>query len=138
MKKINTDIAVLSVEIDGDIYPVAAKTAAIAEALGKADALCAAENQPEYKLWLARLEVLLGKQAMRRLFVSGKAENIDRIERIYAGVIEAFEYNHKAMVEEQTVRNADLIAEALAPVNELLRRLNALDKDDGRKIIHRG
>lgn len=138
MKKINTEITSMSVEIEGDVYPVAPKTAAVADALVNAESLCAARKQPEYKLWLARLEVLLGKDAMRRLFVSGKAENIDRIERVYSGVMEAFEYNHKAMVEEQTAHSADLIADALAPVNELLRRLSALDKDDGRKIIHRG
>lgn len=135
MHVINTEISDVIVEIEGEQYPVAPKTIATADALMTAAQKC--KGQLEYKLWLAELEVLLGKEAVRKLFFAGKAENIDRLERIHAGVFAAFDENHNSLTSEQTQAAADLIATSLSPVNELLRRLQALDNSEKKPIIHR-
>ena len=132
MGYIDTDIKAITVEIEEKEYPVAAKTVEIADRLAEAAKKCA--GQPEYKLWLAELEVLLGKAAVKELFASGRQENIDRIQRIRAGVLRAFEYNASALQEEETQRQQELIA----PLTELLRQISAMNRADSRKVIHRG
>ena len=132
MGYIDTDIKTITVEIEDKEYPVAAKTVEIADRLAEAAKKCA--GQPEYKLWLAELDVLLGKAAVKELFSSGRNENIDRIQRIHAGVLRAFEYNASALQEEETQRQQELIA----PLTELLRQISAMNRADNKRIIHRG
>ena len=132
MGYIDTDIKAITVEIEDREYTVAAKTVEIADRLAEAAKKCA--GQPEYKLWLAELEVLLGKAAVKELFASGRQENIDRIQRIHAGVLRAFDYNASALQEEETQRQQELIA----PLTELLRQLSAMNRADNKRVIHRG
>ena len=132
MGYIDTDIKAITVEIEEKEYLVAAKTVEIADRLAEAAKKCA--GQPEYKLWLAELEVLLGKAAVKELFSSGRQENIDRIQRIHAGVLRAFDYNASALQEEETQRQQELIA----PLTELLRQISAMNRADNKRVIHRG
>lgn len=115
--RIDTDVDRVLVEIEGAEYEVAPKTVAVADALIDAAARC--DGKPEYKQYLADLEVLLGADAVRRLFPDGKRENIDRMQRIHAGVLEAFEYNSRAVQEQ----NAQRQREALEPMSDFLRQL---------------
>ena len=115
--RIDTEVDHVFVEIEGAEYEVAPKTVAVADALIDAAARC--DGKPQYRLWLAELEVLLGADAVRRLFPDGKRENIDRMQRIHAGVLEAFEYNSRAVQEHAAQRQR----EALAPMNDFLRQL---------------
>ena len=115
--RIDTDVDRVLVEIEGAEYEVAPKTVAVADALIDAAARC--DGKPEYRLWLAELEVLLGADAVRRLFPDGKRENIDRMQRIHAGVLEAFEYNSRAVQEQAAQRQR----EALEPMSDFLRQL---------------
>lgn len=132
MAYINTDIIGVIVEIEDKEYPVTEKTVETADKLAEAAKKCA--GQPEYKLWLAELEVLLGKNAMKELFNSGKKENIDRIQRIHAGVLRAFDHNADTLQEEETARQQ----EALAPLTELLRQLANVSRNEEKKVIRRG
>lgn len=132
MISINTEIESVSVEIDGAVYELAPKTAAVAEELIAAQAKHI--GQPEYKLWRAQLEILLGKVAVKELFRGGKDENLDRMERIHAGVFAAFDYNHEQIAKDRMNESADSIAAALAPVNELLRRLSQMDGGEKKAI----
>ena len=132
MAYINTDIIGVIVEIEDKEYPVTEKTVETADKLAEAAKKCA--GQPEYKLWLAELEVLLGKNAMKELFNSGKKENIDRIQRIHAGVLRAFDHNADALQEEETARQQ----EVLAPLTELLRQLANVSRNEEKKVIRRG
>ena len=115
--RIDTDVDRVLVEIEGAEYEVAPKTVAVADALIDAAARC--DGKPEYRLWLAELEVLLGADAVRRLFPDGKRENIDRMQRIHAGVLDAFEYNSRAVQEQAAQRQR----EALEPMSDFLRQL---------------
>ena len=131
MKYIDTGVEAVAVEIEDEVYPVAEKTVEIAEKLAEAAKKCA--GMPEYKLWMAELEVLLGKSAMRELFTGGKKENIDRIHRIHTGVMQAFDYNAQALQEEETERQKEM----LAPITELLRQVAAVKRAEEKKMIHR-
>lgn len=130
--RIDTDIERMSVEIEDEVYEVAEKTVAVADAL-----IAAAEknaDKPNYKIWMADLEVLLGKDAVRKLFPGGKNENIDRMQRIHAGVLEAFDYNSRAMQDAQVERQREM----LEPVNDFMRRTAQVLKMDEKKGIRRG
>ena len=116
--RIDTDVDRVLVEIEGAEYEVAPKTVAVADALIDAAARC--DGKPEYKQYLADLEVLLGADAVRRLFPDGKRENIDRMQRIHAGVLEAFEYNSRAVQEQKAQRQR----ESLEPMSDFLRQLS--------------
>lgn len=115
--RIDTDIERVRIEIEGEEYEVAPKTVAVADALIDAAARC--DGKPEYKQYLADLEVLLGADAVRRLFPDGKRENIDRMQRIHAGVLEAFDYNNRAVQEQKAQRQR----ESLEPMSDFLRQL---------------
>lgn len=115
--RIDTDIEQIYVEIDGERYEVAEKTVAVVDALREAVEKC--EGKPEYKLWLMELEILLGADAVRRLFADGKKENIDRLERIHEGVIMAFDHNAQEIREKRLQRQR----EALEPMQDYLRQL---------------
>lgn len=129
--RIDTDIDHVRVEIDGEEYAVAEKTIATAEALSDAAQRC--EGKPVYRLWLAELEVLLGADAMRNLFHDGKRENIDRIQRIHAGVWEAFDKNGRAVLE----RKAQLQCAQLEPMTDYLRQLESVLRADAKNGIRR-
>lgn len=137
MIHINTEVENMVVEIDDKEYPVAPKTIEIVEKLYEIEA--AYQNKPQYKMWLAELAVLLGDNAVNELFHSGKAENIDRIQSIFSGVAQAFHYHANALSDEGRTAQMQAVATALAPVNELLRQVRALDKDEKKQNgIHRG
>ena len=131
MNYINTEIDSVIVEIEEKEYLVAEKTVETADKLTEAAKKCM--GQPEYKLWLAELEVLIGKNAVRELFNNGKKENIDRIQRIHAGVLRAFEHNADSLQQEETARQQEL----LAPLTELLRQLAMVSKNEEKKAIRR-
>lgn len=130
--RINTEIENIIVEIDDSEYEVTPKTIEIAENLADAQRRC--KGKPEYMMWLAELEVLLGKPAVQELFCSGRQENIDRIQRIHAGVLRAFEYNSDVLSSEKVER----ATRNLAPVSDVLRQVLAVQKQDAKKVVHRG
>ena len=99
MKRIETKIDRVCVEIEGRVYVLAEKTIAVAEALRHARKKY--RDAPGYRLWMAELRILLGKRAMKKLFSDGERENLDRMQRIHDGVLRAFEYNAAQMEEER-------------------------------------
>lgn len=138
MERINTEVDQIVVEIDGEEYAVAPKTVGIADQLAAARRKC--EGKPEYRLWLAELEILLGRDAVKRLFHSGANENIDRMQRIHAGVVAAFDANSTALEAEQAERKADdmaALARNLAPLNELLKHLQRMQPAENAPVIRR-
>ena len=145
MITIDTEVPEIIVEIDDKEYPVAPRTVEIMEKLAEAER--ANMGKPIYKLWRAELEILLGKTACRELFTAGRLENVDRIQMIYAGVARAFQHTDDAVTAATREKDLEAVATALAPINELLRHVRALEKSEkgitGGKIqdireIHRG
>lgn len=145
MIRIDTDVSEVIVEIEDKEYPLAPRTVEVMEKLQEAER--SNMGKPVYKLWLAELEILLGKDACRELFNSGRLENVDRVQMIYAGVARAFQHTEDSLAAASREKDAEAVATALAPVNELLRLLRTLEKTEknpmGNKIrdireIHRG
>lgn len=126
MVRINTEVENTVVEIDGKEYPLALRTVEVADKLFEIEA--AYRNKPAYRMWLEELRVLMGDAAVNELFYSGKGENLDRVQMIYSGVARAF--NHTADMIEGNQRETQIqaVATALAPINELLRQVKALDR----------
>lgn len=138
MKRIDTEIMDVMVEIDGEEFAVAPKTVGIADQLH--EAAKKHMGKPQYRLWLAELEILLGRDAVKRLFHSGANENIDRMQRIHAGVVAAFDANSTALEAEQAERKADdmaALARNLAPLNELLKHLQRMQPAENAPVIRR-
>ena len=134
--RIDTEVPGMIVEIEDKEYPVAARTVAVCEKLLAAEK--ANVGQPAYRLWREELEILLGKEACRELFRDGKAENVDRLQLIYAGVARAFNHTAEGVEAEAGERRMAAVADALRPVNELLRNMQALEKREGLREIRRG
>ena len=105
-----SSITPIIAEIDGVDYPIAEKTIKVADALRNAQR--DNEGKPEYKLWLANLEILLGKEAVERLFPNGHNENIDRIHRIHSGVFLALDF-HAMATETQVAEGRAKILETV-------------------------
>ena len=133
MKTIDTYIEETSVEIEGKVYEVAAKTVDIAEKLMEAGRRMS--GQPEYKLWLAEMEIILGKAAVKELFNGGKKENIDRMFMIYSGVLEAFEYNADKINDAKLEKQQDKIAGVTDMIKQIIAAANI--GDDPGKVIRR-
>lgn len=133
MRVIDTYIADTSVEIEGKVYEVARKTVEIAEKLAEAGRRM--DGQPEYKLWMAELEILIGKDAVKELFPNGKKENIDRMYMIYCGVLEAFDYNAEQVNAEKLEKQQDKIS----GVTDMLKQLMAAAgmADNRQDIVRR-
>ena len=126
--RIDTEIKSVSVEIGDKEYPVAEKTVEVAERLRKAKMDAAKSGKMEYELWREHLEILLGRAAAKELFPAGKTENLDRMELIYYGVMDAFNANGREVRDERvdaSLSEAKALAEYLKPVGELVALLKA-------------
>ncbi|MEG2136885.1 MAG: hypothetical protein RR150_12420 [Clostridia bacterium] len=128
--KIDTGIMNVVVEIDDVDYPVAQKTVATAERLKRAEE-AATGKKAQYELWLEQLEILLGRAAVKKLFPGGKAENLDRMERIYLGVSDAFDdIGRKARTErsDRAIAQIEELTRELKPLSDLLAAISAKHK----------
>ena len=117
MEEICTEIAPVTVRIEGEVYPLAPRTAEMENRLLAAQKKHT--GKPAHKLQRAQIRLLLGEQAEKKLFPDGKHENLDRMQRIHAGVCVAFARNAVACDRQQ----AQIWAEAMAPVADLLRQM---------------
>lgn len=139
---INTEVQKIIVEIEGCEYELAERTIAVDEKIQSA--LNACIGQPRYKAWLAELEVLMGKAAVKKLFPNGKNENLDRLYMIHSGVVMAYETNRMntdAQINEARADTVDL-SNITGPVDKLNRFFEHVEKaknpTEGPKLIHRG
>ena len=117
--RIDTEIRPVIVEIDGKEYDVAPKTVELLEKLRGAEDAAVKAGRME----IEQLELLLGRQAVRGLFKAGKNENVDRVDAIYYGVLEAFDASSRERREARTDAMADefrAIAETLKPLAEMM------------------
>lgn len=125
---IDTEIHPVVVEIDDREYEVASKTVDIAERLQKAEMSATKSGKLAFELWREHLEILLGRAAVKDLFPNGKNENLDRMEAIYYGVMDAFNFNARDRHEARrkaSVSEVEDIADALKPLGELLSLLKS-------------
>lgn len=115
----------IAVEIESGHYTLPPKTVKICRRLKKArdDSV----GEPTYKSWIKQLEILLGREAVEKLFPSGDDENLDRMELIYIGVMNAFDTTVNARREDRNARVAREIADMelkLRPLRELIEAVS--------------
>lgn len=132
--KIETEVKAMTVEIDDVEYEVAPRTIGIVDKLTEIEKEY--KDKPSYKLMLAELEVLLGAPACASIFCDGKNENVDRIQLIFNGVAQAFNYHHNAAQQAMREKQMSAVATTLSPLNEMLRGLNELERGKGVKGAH--
>lgn len=121
--RIDTEIRPVIVEIDGKEYNVAPKTVELLEKLRGAEDAAAKAGKMRHEMEMEQLELLLGRQTVRELFSAGKKENVDRVDAIYYGVLEAFDASSRERRETRMDAMADefsAIAEALKPLAEMM------------------
>ena len=126
MTRIDTEVPEVIVEIEDKEYSVAPRTVEVMDKLIEASLNNA--GKANYKLWMAELEILLGKEACRELFTGGKGENVDRLQMIYSGVVKAFQHMDEEISNNTRERDIQAVATALAPVNELLKNIKSMEK----------
>lgn len=142
MIRIDTEFSNGVVEIDGEEYEVAPRTIEVCDRLTDIEKKTPAV--PGYKLWMAELEVLLGKSAMRKIFPHGSKESVDRIQAVFAGVAKAFNGNSDAIEAEaaadEAMKNAPAIEQmeklnkAIENLNRLMRAADGAQSDGPRAI----
>ena len=141
MIRIDTTIEPRKIEIDEREYTVAPRTIEVCDRL--LDAGKAHTGKPDYRLKLAELKILLGDAAYRELFPRRDKENVDRIDMIYKAVSRAFSQTEEELNAQDMERKAEALANALTPVNEMMRNArtliaeNAAGNAGGKKEIHR-
>ena len=121
---IDTEIRPVIVEIDGKEYDVAPKTVELLEKLRHAEDTTVKAGKMRHEMEIEQLEILLGRQAVRELFSAGKRENVDRVDAIYYGVLDAFDASSRERREARTDAMADefrAMAEALKPMAAITR-----------------
>lgn len=121
--RIDTEIRPVIVEIDGKEYDVAPKTVELLEKLRGVEDAAVKAGKMRHEMEIEQLELLLGRQAVRELFSAGKKENVDRVDAIYYGVLEAFDASSRERREARTDAMADefrAIAETLKPLAEMM------------------
>lgn len=121
--RIDTEIRPVIVEIDGKEYDVAPKTVELLEKLRGVEDAAVKAGKMRHEMEIEQLELLLGRQAVRELFSAGKKENVDRVDAIYYGVLDAFDASSRERREARTDAMADefrAIAETLKPLAEMM------------------
>lgn len=136
MERINTEITRYTIEINDREYEIAENTIGIAEKLRKAEQ--DTQKEPRYKMWIAELEILLGRDAMREIFPGNKDDiNIDLLHRIYLGVATAFKANGEASEHEYMERDAREMRDVLAPITDTMKLVDKFSKVEPSGGIHR-
>lgn len=137
MIHIDTEVRDVILEIDDGEFELAPRTVETMEKLAEAER---SNKETPYKMWLAQMEILLGKTAVKKLFPNGKKENLDRMQLIYVQVARAFMHVDEQLASSTQDQKLERAVEKLAPITDLLknyaRAVNAGQPDTGgiRKI----
>lgn len=124
---IETNVEQINVEIDGVEYPLTPHTIETNEKL--IEAAKKNEGKPLYCRWLAEMEIVLGKTALKKIFPNGKRENIDRMRMIYNGVVFAFKTYENSQAEEDASRRREEYTLQVEPLLNLINSLNKIEKN---------
>ena len=121
--KIGIDIQPVSVEIGEATFSIAPKTVEVARKLFEIVTEGNKEEKSPYLSWLEQLEVVLGAEATEVLFPKDHRDEIDldRLEAIYQGVMEAFDYNGRALRgarEQEEMNRLKDLADTLTTITD--------------------
>ena len=143
MQRIDTTgIKEIFVEIDGKEYRLATKTVATVQDI--LSAYRRNEGEPEYKIWLEEMRIILGEKACAELFNKGRQENVDRIHRIRTGIMRAFDTNADETMQEEMENSIEQMNRATAALTAIVDKIGKVAKLDdnpggeAKGVIRRG
>lgn len=127
---IDTDIAPVRVEIEGREYPLAPRTARLMKTLKHIEETNLRAGKPHYAVEMEQLKLILGREAAWELFGAGGAEDLDRLDAIYYGVLAALETpgrQQRAAYTRTLAADMRALAEAVRPLVELAALLRGAE-----------
>ena len=114
------------VRIDGEEYKVAERTAEVDRKLqAHNDNL---DNMSSYEASMNLCKILLGDDAVKKIFPKGEKENLNRMYYIAKAVANAYQTEFQEMRDkeyEETLAKMDKLAERSKPVIEMIDRTNS-------------
>lgn len=129
MLDISYDPKTINVIIDGKEYKVADRTDETNAELEAHDAKL--ESMSQYEANYSIVEILLGKDAAKKVFPGGKKENLTRMYVIAKRLLEAYQAEYEEIKEaeyEEAMSRMDKMAERSKPVIEIIDKANAQKK----------
>lgn len=125
MIDLSKDTKKIFVRIDGEEYEVAERTAETDEKLQEHNNKLESMNQYEASYNLVK--ILLGEDAVKKVFPNGKKENLTWMYRVAKGVDEAYQAEFQELRDkeyEDTLAKMDKLAERSKPVIDMIDRTN--------------
>ena len=113
------------VRIDGQEYEVAERKPEIDEALQRNNDNL--DNMSSYEASYNLVKILLGDEAVKKIFPNGKQENLNRMYYIAKGVDNAYQEEYQEMRDkeyEETLTKLDNLAQRSKPVIDMIDRSN--------------
>ena len=117
------------VRIDGEEYKVAERTPETDEQLRRHNENL--DNMSSYDSSYNLVKILLGEEAVKKIFQKGKQENLNRMYFIAKGVDEAYQAEYQKMRDkeyEDTLNKLDNLAQRSKPVIDMIDRSNSVNK----------
>lgn len=90
---------------DGAVFAVPERSAELYEKYAALEKK--ALTLSEYQYYKQMLELLLGKEAFKKIAPKGQKENLDRIARICIAAVELFVYEKTQLEQEQIEKNVE-------------------------------
>ena len=113
------------VRIGGEEYEVAERTAEVDEKLqAHNDNL---DNMSSYEASYNLVKILLGDDAVKKVFPNGKKENLTWMYRVAKAIDEAYQAEYQEIRDaeyEETLKKMDKLAERSKPVIDMIDRSN--------------
>lgn len=113
------------VRIDGAEYEVAERKPETDEALQRHNDNL--DNMTSYEASYNLVKILLGEDAVKKIFPNGKQENLNRMYYIAKGVDAAYQEEYQEMRDkeyEETLTKLDNLAQRSKPVIDMIDRSN--------------
>lgn len=125
MVDLSKDTKKIFVRINGEEYEVAERTAEIDEKLqAHNDSL---DSMSSYEASYNLVKILLGEDAVKKIFPNGKKENLTWMYRVAKAVDEAYQEEYQELRDkeyEETLNKLDTLAQRSKPVIDMIDRTN--------------
>ena len=93
---------------DGSVFNVPERSAELYEKYAALEKK--ALTLSEYQYYKQMIELLLGKEAFKKIAPKGQKENLDRIAKICIAVVELFVYEKSQLEQQQIEKNVEKYA----------------------------
>ena len=113
------------VRIDGEEYEIAARTPETDKKLQTHNERI--DQMTSYEASMNLCKILLGDDAVKKIFPNGDKENLNRMYFIAKGVDDAYQAEYQELKDkefDQTLAKMDKLAERTKPVIEMIDRTN--------------